>query len=87
MRELGITTGQYCDVSDSELYSIITTLVRNLPNSGITMICRHLRSWATVKAGTQERGTKCGMEVRWFHTGNYTEMMQVMINGSFPVTS
>ena len=25
---------------------------------------------ATVKAGTQERG----MEVIWFHTGNYTEM-------------
>ena len=34
---------------------------------------------ATVKAGTQERGTELGtepgMEVMWFHTGNYTEMM------------
>ena len=39
---------------------------------------------ATVKAGTQERGT----EVMWFHTGNYTEMMQeVMINGSFPAAT
>ena len=28
-----------------------------------------------MKAGTQEHGTKCGMEVMWFHTGNYTEMM------------
>jgi len=35
----------------------------------------------TVKAGTQERGT----EVKWFHTGNYTEMMQeATINDSFP---
>ena len=31
---------------------------------------------ATVKAGTQERGTERGMEIMWFHTGNYTEMMQ-----------
>ena len=28
---------------------------------------------ATVKVGTQERGTERGMEVIWFHTGNYTE--------------
>ena len=32
---------------------------------------------ATVKAGTQERGTERGTEVMWFHTGNYTEMMQL----------
>ena len=39
---------------------------------------------ATVKAGKQERGT----EVMWFHTGNYTEMMQeVTINGSFPAAT
>jgi len=44
MRELGITTCLYCDVSDAELYSIITTLLRNFPNSGITLMCRHLRS-------------------------------------------
>ena len=44
MRELGITTGRYSDVSDSELDSIITTLVRNFPNSGITMMWGHLRS-------------------------------------------
>ena len=31
---------------------------------------------ATVKAGTQERETERGTEVMWFHTGNYTEMMQ-----------
>ena len=28
---------------------------------------------ATVKAGTQECRTERGMEVMWFHTGNYTE--------------
>ena len=28
--------------------------------------------WATVKAGTQERGTERGTEVIWLHTGNYT---------------
>jgi len=38
---------------------------------------------ATVKAGTQERGT----EVMWFHTGSYTEMTQeVTINDSFPAS-
>ena len=26
---------------------------------------------ATVKAGTQERGTERGTEVMWLHTGNY----------------
>ena len=26
---------------------------------------------ATVKAGTQERGTERGTEVMWFHTANY----------------
>ena len=31
---------------------------------------------ATVKAGTQEHGMELGTEVMWFHTGNYTEMMQ-----------
>ena len=41
--------------------------------------------WATVKAGTQERGT----EVMWFHTGNYTEMVQeATINGiAFPAAT
>ena len=44
---------------------------------------------ATMKAGTQERGMERRTEVMWFHTGNYTEMMQevsneVTINGSFP---
>ena len=29
-----------------------------------------------MKAGTQERRTERGMEVMWFHTENYTEMMQ-----------
>ena len=44
--------------------------------------------WATVKAGTQERGTERGTDVMWFYTGNYTEMMQeVMINGSFPAAA
>ena len=47
---------------------------------------------ATVKAGTQERrterGTERGIEVMWFHTGNYTEMMQeVTINGIFPAVT
>ena len=45
-----------------------------------------------MKAGTQERGTQRGTEVMWFHTGNYTEMMQevsneVTINGSFPAAT
>ena len=44
MKELGITTGRYSDVSDAELDSIITTLVRNFPNSGITMMWGHPRS-------------------------------------------
>ena len=44
MKELGITTGQYSDVSDAELDSIITTLVKNFPNSGITMMWGHIRS-------------------------------------------
>ena len=40
-----------------------------------------------MKAGMQERGTERrkehGTEVMWFHTGNYTNMMQkVTINGS-----
>ena len=29
-----------------------------------------------MKARTQECGTERGTEVMWFHTGNYTEMMQ-----------
>ena len=54
------------------------------------------KKWATVKAGMQERGTERrtehgterGTEVVWFHTGNYTEMMQeVTINGSFPAAT
>ena len=44
MKELGISTGRYSDVSDAELDSIITTLMRNFPNSGITMMWGHLRS-------------------------------------------
>ena len=45
-----------------------------------------------MKAGTQERGTERGTEVMWFHTGNYTEMMQevsneVTIIGSFPAAT
>ena len=52
-----------------------------------------------MKAGTQECGTERGTEVMWFHTGNYTEMIQeitqmmqevsneVMINGSFPAAT
>ena len=53
-----------------------------------------------MKAGTQECGTERGMEcgtehgtergteVMWFHTGNYTEMMQeVTINDSFPAAT
>ena len=35
----------------------------------------------TVKAGTQECGTERGMEIKWLHTGNYTDMTQeVTIN-------
>ena len=34
MKELAITTGRYSDVSDLELDSIITTLVRNFPTVG-----------------------------------------------------
>ena len=45
-----------------------------------------------MKAGMQERGMERGTEhrteVMWFHTGDYTEMMQeVMINGSFPAAT
>ena len=40
-------------------------------------------------------GTECGMEVMWFHMGNYTEMMQEVwhkatkwrCNGSFPAAT
>ena len=44
-------------------------------------------------AGTQngmemERGMEPRTEVMWFHTGDYTEMMQeVTINGSFPTAT
>ena len=42
----------------------------------------------TVKAIMQERETERGTEVMWFHTGNYTEMMQeATINGSFPAAT
>ena len=34
-RELGITTGQYCDISDTEPDSIITTLLRNFPTCDV----------------------------------------------------
>jgi len=44
LKELGITTGQYADISEAELDSIMSTLVRNFPNSGITMMWGHLRS-------------------------------------------
>ena len=49
----------------------------------ICCVCR-----ATVKAGTQKHETERRMKVMWFHTGNYTKMMQeVMINGSFPAAT
>ena len=50
--------------------------------------CSSLFPGATVKARMQKRGTERGTEVMWFHTGNYTELMQeVTINGSFPAAT
>ena len=80
MRELGMTTGRYSDVSDAELDSIITTLVRNFPNSGITMMWGYLRSMSvhvprrTVSESLHRvnpaavRARQCTTVARWAYT-------------------
>ena len=55
--------------------------------------CWHIfgQLWKPERRNTEQNAER-GTEVMWFHTGNYTEMMQevwheVTINGSFPATT
>ena len=44
IKELGVNTTGYSDISEAELDSVITTLVQDYPNNGITMMWGHLIS-------------------------------------------
>lgn len=44
LRELGIHTSSYTQISDADLDSAMSTLVRRFPNNGTTMMWGHLRS-------------------------------------------
>ena len=60
-------------------YSLRTTCCKILgeqPPDPLNAAVLCAKEGATVKAGTQERGTERGTEVMRSHTGNYTEMMQ-----------
>ena len=60
-------------------------LIPRLERASLGEPMGNCESW---NAGTQECGTEHGTEVMWFHTGNYSEMMQeVTINGSFPAAT
>ena len=70
-------------------YIIQNLMTRIIQNWMIVYIIPKLMIWIIqnwmIIVDNRERGTWNGMEVMWFHTGNYTEMMQdVTINGSFP---
>ena len=44
LKDLGLSTVGYTDISDSDLDSVVTSLVRDYPNSGVILIRGHLKS-------------------------------------------
>ena len=54
-------------------FSIFSLYTNSLSKTNGILVILAQNLGATVKAGTQERGTERGTEVMWFHTGNYVE--------------
>ena len=56
LRQLGFQMSAYTQLSDADLDSVMTTLVRRFPNSGTSMMWGHMRSFGIVvtRARVQE---------------------------------